>query len=86
MALAEWGIRPAEFGDLDERTLDRLASAYIRRKQWEGQALAVAVWGGLGDTFKPAKGNGATRTRKPVQWVSPDEMIRLMRFDPGKPA
>jgi len=47
--------------------------------------MAVAVWGGLGDTFKPAA-KGATKARKPVQWVSPDDMIKLMRFDPGKPA
>jgi hypothetical protein len=86
LALSQWGIRPAEFARLDPVTVDRLALAYVRRTKWEAGVMAVAIWGGLGDTFQPAaKGQPAPRSRKPVQWVSQGEMMKLMGFDPGKP-
>ena len=56
LARAEWGLDAAVMDPLDSAMM---MAAYVRRKQWEADRVAVAVWDLLGKALNQRKGPGA---------------------------
>lgn len=73
---------------MDPVTLERLATAYVRRQTFEGQILATQVMIQLGAGMKPPEKEEGERPsvgKKIVQRVSSAELLGMMGLDINAP-